>query len=64
MAAVLNYTNGSYSPGSFTLTTGTSASDVLALKNAFQQFDPNYFQPTSMSTTHGQSGTATRTPTI
>ncbi|MGO9109294.1 MAG: beta strand repeat-containing protein [Thermoguttaceae bacterium] len=31
-----------YLPGSFTLTTGTSSKDVLALTDEVRQFDPNY----------------------
>ena len=44
ISAVLNYSTGNsiYSPGSFTLETGTAASDVLDLKTEVEQYDPNY----------------------
>ena len=44
ISAVLNYSTGNsvYRAGSFTLTTGTAASDVLDLKTEVEQYDPNY----------------------
>ena len=42
--AVLNWNGSVYSPGTVYLTTGTSRSDVLSLRDPFEQFDPNYFQ--------------------
>ena len=40
----MNWNGTDYSPATVYLTTGTSASNVLALQEAFDDFDPNYFQ--------------------
>ena len=41
ISPVINYTS-SYAAGSVTFATGTSTSDVLAIKSSVQQYDPNY----------------------
>ena len=41
ISAVLNFSSGSYSAGSITFAT-VNATDVLAIKDAVRQYDPNY----------------------